>query len=58
MSYAKALAASLSDNSDIGIIQSQAQLELKKDLSQAEKNLLSSKFSLNLIAKRIEKVGN
>ena len=58
MNYAKALAASLSDNSDIGIIQSQAQLELKKDLSQAEKNLLSSKFSLNLIAKRIEKVGN
>ena len=58
MSYAKALAASLSDNSDIGIIQSQAQLELKKDLSQAEKNLLSLRFSLNLIAKRIEKVGN
>ena len=58
MNYAKALAASLSDNSDIGIIQSQAQLELKRDLSQAEKNLLSSKFSLNLIAKRIEKVGN
>ena len=58
MNYAKALAASLSDNSDIGIIQSQAQLELKRDLSRAEKNLLSSKFSLNLIAKRIEKVGN
>lgn len=58
MNYAKALAASLSDNSDIGIIQSQAQLELKRDLSRAEKNLLSSKFSLKLIAKRIEKVGN
>ena len=58
MNYAKALAASLSDNSDIGIIQSQAQLELKRDLSQAEKNLLASKFSLKLIAKRIEKVGN
>ena len=58
MNYAKALATSLSVNSDIGIIQSEAHLELKRDLSRAEKNLLSSKFSLKVIAKRIEKVGN
>ena len=58
MNYAKALTVSLVDNSAIDIVREQAQLELKRKLTQVEENLLKTKYSVNLLSSQIPKVCN
>ena len=56
MNYAKALKTSLVDKSAIDIVREQAQLELKRKLTQVEENLLQTKYSVNLLSSQIPKV--
>ena len=58
MNYAKALTSSLVDKSAIDIVREQAQLELKRKLTQVEENLLKTKYSINLLSSQIPKVCN
>ena len=58
MNYAKALTSSLVDKSAIDIVREQAQLELKRKLTQVEENLLVTKYSVNLLSSQIAKVCN
>ena len=58
MNYAKALTSSLVDKSAIDIVREQAQLELKRKLTQEEENLLKTKYSVNLLSSQIPKVCN
>ena len=58
MNYAKALTSSLVDKSAIDIVREQAQLELKRKLTQVEENLLKTKYSVNLLSSQIPKVCN
>ena len=58
MNYAKALTSSLVDKSAIDIVREQAQLELKRKLTQVEENLLQTKYSVNLLSSQIPKVCN
>ena len=56
MNYAKALKTSLVDKSAIDIVREQAQLELKRKLTQVEETLLKTKYSVNLLSSQIPKV--
>ena len=58
MNNAKALTSSLVDKSAIDIVREQAQLELKRKLTQVEENLLKTKYSVNLLSSQIPKVCN
>ena len=56
MNYAKALESSSVDKSALDIVREQAQVELKRKLTQVEENLLEIKYSVTLLSSQITKV--
>ena len=58
MNYSKAVKSQVRRSGVIQAIRSQAETELRRELSKDEERLLSTKFSLNLLLDRIQKVCN
>ena len=56
MNYASAVASKKNGNDILHSIYSQATLELRRELSKDEENLLSSKYSFELLSRQIDKV--
>ena len=56
MNYASAVASKENGNDILHSIYSQATLELRRELSKDEENLLSSKYSFELLSRQIDKV--
>ena len=56
MSYAKALVTLPSQQSAIWNIQSQAELELGRNLNNREENLLMARYSADQLSSQIDKV--
>ena len=56
MNYAKALAGSVNEQSNIEKIQSQAEIEIGRRLNSSEESILFTKFSEEQLCRQILKV--
>ena len=56
MNYSKAVKGSKTQSISMATIQSQAKRELRRELCQTDINLLSTKYSSDLLSKQINKV--
>ena len=56
MNYASAVTSKENGNDILQSVYSQATLELRRELSKDEENLLFSKYSFELLSRQIDKV--
>ena len=56
MNYVSAVTSKENGNDILQSVYSQATLELRRELSKDEENLLSSKYSFELLSRQIDKV--